>query len=90
MRARACVLLSVAIGTAYAGIAFGESPGPGSPTDATAPATPQHHTYSLKECLKFAEQNYPKVSEAVAQLSRMRGQLSEARTTAFGGFSAMV
>ncbi|HEX4336544.1 MAG TPA: TolC family protein [Polyangiaceae bacterium] len=46
------------------------------------------HTYSLKECLGFAEQNYPKIHEAAAQLSQMRAQVWEAKTVPFSLFTA--
>lgn len=54
-------------------------------------AGPQVHVrraYSLKECLGFAEHNYPRVHEAAAQLARMRAQLWEVRTAPYSGFSA--
>jgi outer membrane protein TolC len=70
--------------------------------DATAPAAepprpmpaplvvvPSRHLYSLKECLSFAERNYPRIHEASAQLERMQAQLWEARTAPFSQFNAI-
>jgi outer membrane protein TolC len=63
----------------------GEVPGP-----TTRPPSPLHarHTYTLRECIAFAQANYPKIHEAAAQLERMRAQLSEARTAPYSGFTA--
>lgn len=44
--------------------------------------------YDLPRCLELAAQNYPRVSEARAQLRRVRSQLAEARTAPFGEFKA--
>jgi len=49
---------------------------------------PTKRTYSLGECLGFAERNYPRVHEAAAQLERTKAQLWEVRMTPWGGFSA--
>lgn len=65
---------------------------PAGPVSASAgpPTAPVHvrHTYGLKECLGFAERNYPRVHEAAAQLARMRAQLWEIRTAPYSGFTA--
>lgn len=54
------------------------------------PTAPVHarHAYTLKECLQFAESNYPKVHEAAAQLARMRAQVWEAKTAPYSLFTA--
>jgi outer membrane protein TolC len=98
MRARLPFLAAAAL---VAGVARGQpappeqdgsSPPKEPATDAAAPAltAPVHvrHTYSLKECLGFAERNYPKIHEAAAQLARMKGQLWEARTAPYSQFNA--
>src|SRR5690349_22519485 len=74
--------------------ALGEPAAPSAPpaSDDAAPArsAPVHarHTYTLKECLSFAEQNYPKIHEAAAQLARMRAQVWEAKTAPYSAFTA--
>jgi outer membrane protein TolC len=84
-------LLAAALLSARA--AFGE-PGALAPAsgDEAAPvrAAPVHarHTYTLKECLGFAERNYPKIHEAAAQLARMRAQVWEAKTAPYSAFTA--
>lgn len=98
MRARLSFVVALVLG---AGVARGQSDSPKSgdsaePRDSTsAPAEPvraapvhARHTYSLKECLGFAEKNYPKIHEAAAQLARMRGQLWEAKTAPYSQFTA--
>lgn len=79
--ALACLLLSTA--------GHAEEPVAPSGAPAAAPAVTPSKTgrrYSLRECLTFAEQNYPRVHEAAAQAERTRGQLREARLSPFGGF----
>jgi outer membrane protein TolC len=44
--------------------------------------------YPLKRCLKLAEQNYPKISEASARLSQKRAQLFQAKTAPYSEFTA--
>jgi outer membrane protein TolC len=56
-------------------------------TEHTAPVHVRH-AYSLKECLGFAERNYPKIHEAAAQLARMRSQVWEAKTAPYMQFNA--
>src|SRR5262245_12320663 len=98
MRARLPLVLALVLG---AGVArgqsdtskSGDSPEPKDSSSAAAepvPAAPVHagHTYSLKECLGFAEKNYPNIHEAPAQLARMRGQLWEAKTAPYSQFTA--
>lgn len=81
-----------------------EAPSPGRSTDASTPpgvsavvhvppqgrtvAVAPRHTYSLSECLSFAERNYPRIHEAAAQLERTRAQLWEVRMTPYSQFSA--
>ncbi|HEX4475633.1 MAG TPA: TolC family protein [Polyangiaceae bacterium] len=65
-----------------------EAPPPSPATPMPAVALGARHAYTLAECLRFAESNYPKVHEAGAQLDRMRAQLFEVRMLPFGGFTA--
>jgi outer membrane protein TolC len=44
-------------------------------------------TLTLRECLKLAEQNYPKVHEARAKLDKKRAELFEAHTAPFSNFT---
>jgi len=96
MRAETPVLLLVAaMATASLASSEPESPGPTEPiaapvqpSSAPTPVVEIRRRYTLKECLAFAEKNYPRIHEAAAQLSRMRGQLWEARTAPFSAFSA--
>jgi outer membrane protein TolC len=62
-------------------------PLPGSQGTATAPVHVRH-AYGLKECLGFAERNYPRVHEAASQLARMRAQLWEVQTAPYSVFNA--
>lgn len=39
--------------------------------------------YSLEECMRLAEANYPKIAESRARLHRMQAELSEAHTAPF-------
>ncbi len=99
MRAEASVLL-VAMAVGHTAVARAEGAGAAAPVavasagaavttlpvNVAPPSTT--HRYTLKECLAFAENNYPKVHEAAAQLARMRAQVFEARTAPFSQFSA--
>ena len=44
--------------------------------------------YTLERCLRLAEQNYPKVHAAAAQLTKMKAQVWEAQTAPFSQFEA--
>jgi len=96
MRAGRAVAVSIAF-AAVARLAFAQTATGEDGTVATGisapprdpPITP-HRTYSLSECLAFAEKNYPKVHEAAAQLERMRAQLFEITTAPFSNFNGYV
>jgi outer membrane protein TolC len=91
----ALLAASVARGQSSDSPAKSDATGSDATTDSTAAplearSAPVHarHTYTLKECLGFAEHNYPKIHEAAAQLSRMRAQVWEAKTAPFSLFTA--
>ena len=56
------------------------------PKGTLRPVKPRR-VYSLKRCLRLAEQNYPKIHEAQAALAKMRAQVSEAHTAPYSNFT---
>jgi outer membrane protein TolC len=49
-------------------------------------SAPEARAYTLADCLKLAQRNYPRVLEARARLAKMRAQLDEAHTAPFSEF----
>lgn len=95
MRLRPALIsaIAVAVAAAFFGRA-GSAEDEGSLAPSVMPAllpkvdVHPRHAYTLMECLGFAEKNYPKVQEAIAQLDRMKAQLWETRTAPYSGFTA--
>lgn len=59
------------------------------PTRGAAPTPRRARVLTLRQCLRMAELNYPKVHEARAKLAQKRAELFEAHTAPFSDFKVV-